>query len=267
MDDKRKLSDFMVFLQSHGKYSFSFQEAELYTHNTITGLRQELERMNKKGGLVTVRKGYNVIVPPEYRQNGLMPPELFIHPLMKWLNKPYYIGLLSAAAIHGSAHQQPQELFVVTTKPALRSIEKRGHRIRFVVNKSWQTQYISEVKTDTGFVLVSSPEMTVTDLVWFYKTVGGLTRASEVIKDLVPLIKVQKLKKLLQSDIPVATLQRLGYILSLLNCPEKLTGTVRDVLRKKESYWIPLLPGYNQLTGIKNHTWKIIENTFLDVEL
>lgn len=35
---------------------------------------------------------------------------------MKFLGQPYYVGLLSAAALHGAAHHQPQEFQVVTNK-------------------------------------------------------------------------------------------------------------------------------------------------------
>jgi predicted transcriptional regulator of viral defense system len=267
MNEKRKLAEFIIYLQSRGKYSFTFAEAEEFTHKTISGVRQELDRLNRKGMLVTVRKGFYCIVPPEYRQIGLMPPELFIHPLMKWLDKPYYIGLLSAAALYGSAHQQPQEFFVVTTAPAMRSIEKKGYKINFIVKKSWQDKFISEVKTDTGFVKVSSPELTVIDLVGYYKNIGGLTRATEVIKDLIPLINQRKFKALLQSDLAVATIQRTGYILDLLNCSEKLTEAVREVLKKKVTYWIPLVPVYNRKTMNKINKWKIDENLKLELEL
>jgi len=42
--------------------------------------------------------------------------------LMRSLNKPYYIGLLSAATLHGASRQQPMEYFVGTGQPTIRKI-------------------------------------------------------------------------------------------------------------------------------------------------
>lgn len=265
--EKKNVAEFIVFLQSHGKYSFTFEEAEKFTNKTISAIRQELGRLISKRMLVTVRKGFYVIVPAEYRQIGMMPPELFIHPLMKSLGKPYYVGLLSAAALYGSAHQQPQELFVMTTLPAMRPIEKKGYKIRFVVKKCRHDKFITEVKTDTGYVKASSPEMTITDLVEYHKNIGGLTRAAEVIKDLVHLIHPRKFRELLQDDLPVATIQRTGYILDLLKVSEKLSGIVAEMLDNKVTNWIPLVPAYNTETVKKISKWKIDENLKLEIEI
>jgi hypothetical protein len=50
--------------------------------------------------------GVAVVVPPEYREAGCPPASWFIHDLMRFLGQPYYVALLTAAAIHGAAHQQ-----------------------------------------------------------------------------------------------------------------------------------------------------------------
>jgi hypothetical protein len=50
---------------------------------------------------------------------------------MEYLELPYYVALLSAAAIHGAAHQKSQEFQVITNK-SLRTIHVRGLRISMV---------------------------------------------------------------------------------------------------------------------------------------
>lgn len=52
---------------------------------------------------------------------------------MNSLNKKYYVGMLSAAALYGAAHQQPMEFFVITKKPALRNIKNKKLKINFYV--------------------------------------------------------------------------------------------------------------------------------------
>ena len=58
-----------------------------------------------------------MIVPLEYLHAGGPPPSLFIDDLMKAMERPYYVGLLSAAALHGASHQQPQEFQVFSDRP------------------------------------------------------------------------------------------------------------------------------------------------------
>ncbi|NGM73129.1 hypothetical protein G5B32_07720 [Sphingobacterium sp. SGL-16] len=51
---------------------------------------------------------------------------------MKFLERPYYAGLLNAASFHGAAHQQPQEFFVFTNFPTLRPTSKKGIKINYI---------------------------------------------------------------------------------------------------------------------------------------
>lgn len=52
-------------------------------------------------------RGFHVIVPPEYRNLGCLPPDQFVPQLMEHLGLVYYAGLLSAARLHGAAHRAP----------------------------------------------------------------------------------------------------------------------------------------------------------------
>ena len=52
-----------------------------------------------------------------------------------YLGKPYYVGLLSAAALHGAAHQQPMTDYIVTQTPAPRNISNKRLKIAFFAKK------------------------------------------------------------------------------------------------------------------------------------
>jgi len=80
--------------------------------------------ISEKDEIAQIRQGFYVIIPPEYSKQGIIPPYLYIDDLMKSLDKPYYVGLLSAAALYGAAHQQPTGYTVITQSPAPRSIDK-----------------------------------------------------------------------------------------------------------------------------------------------
>jgi predicted transcriptional regulator of viral defense system len=83
---------------------------------------------------------------------------------MHFHEQPYYVGLLSAAAIHGAAHQQPQEFQVLTAR-SLRPIEAVRFGVRFFVNRRIQGTATMPIKTETGTMLVSTPAATAIDLV------------------------------------------------------------------------------------------------------
>ena len=47
---------------------------------------------------------------------GAPPPSWYIDDLMRNEGRPYYVGLLSAAELHGASHQAVMEFQVVTDK-------------------------------------------------------------------------------------------------------------------------------------------------------
>lgn len=102
---------------------------------------------------------------------------------MKFVQQPYYVGLPSAAAIHGAAHQQPQEFHVVIPQ-ALRSIKVGSLQIRFFKKASMKSSATEEVKTQTGYIKVSNLAVTAIDLVAYASRVGGLDRVLTVLKEL-----------------------------------------------------------------------------------
>src|SRR3546814_4401892 len=113
-----------------GMYSFSWGKLKGNFDLSDKALYQALFRLSAKGKIALVRRGFYAIITPEYSRYGMLPPHLFIDDLMKSLNKRYYIGLFSAAALHGAAHQQPMEYYVLTEKPALREIGRASCRER-----------------------------------------------------------------------------------------------------------------------------------------
>ncbi|MFT4155529.1 type IV toxin-antitoxin system AbiEi family antitoxin domain-containing protein, partial [Parafilimonas sp.] len=137
-----------------------------------------MDRLSEKEKIVSVFKGYYVIVSPQYFSKGILPFALFIDGLMKFLERKYYVGLLNAAALHGAAHQQPQEYFVVTEYPVLRPTNKKGIKINYISTRQLPpATLIEKKKTETGYINVSNPVLTAIDLVNYEKRIGGLSRA------------------------------------------------------------------------------------------
>jgi len=124
--EQNKWSDFFLDLRERGQCTFTFEDAKKKFDLSDQSISQELYRYSVKKQIVKIRKGFYGILTPETAIGGMLPPDLFVDALMKSLRKPYYVALLSAAALHGAAHQQPMEYFVVARTPAPRSIRNKG---------------------------------------------------------------------------------------------------------------------------------------------
>lgn len=119
------LEDYLIKVRSKGKYSFTWSEAKAQFDISDKALNQSIYRLKTKKRVAQIRKGFYAIIAPEYSNSGMIPVHLFIDDIMKSLNIHYYVGLISAAALHGTAHQQPMEYFVITEKPAMRDIKNK----------------------------------------------------------------------------------------------------------------------------------------------
>ena len=102
---------------------------------------------------------------------------------MTALKQRYYVGLLSAAALHGAAHQAPHEFQVVTDKPT-RAMVLGNARIFFITKKGMANTPTVPIKTPTGDVRVSTPEATALDLVRYPQHAGSLSNVATVLADL-----------------------------------------------------------------------------------
>ena len=133
---------------------------------------------------------------------------------MAYLDRPYYVGLLSAAAVHGAAHQRAQVFQVVTEVPT-RPIKVAHLQIEFHRNRNIQEVPVTRIKTETGSMLVSTPEGTALDLVRYPEACGYLDNVATVLVELAERIDPRRLAKVAaKGRQPDA--QRLGYLLEHL---------------------------------------------------
>jgi len=254
--------------QSWGKYVFSLVQVKAdFPDLSESALKRALDRLSNKGRILSVYKGFYLIVPPEYTSRGLLPPMLFIDSLMKFIHKPYYVGLLSAAALHGSAHQQPQEFFVVTDTKQIATI-KKGLKINYITKKEIPENLLENRKTESGFVKVSSPELTAADIIYYNSRIGGINRAASVINELAEVMKPEKIIPELINTLTVPTIQRLGYLLEVVLEQKILSDKLYKESQKikKEFFRQPLKAGIEKIGFQKNDRWKIIINTDIEID-
>lgn len=206
------INDWIDGLQASGRYTFLREEAVSQTGVTPDAVRKALLRLVKKGRLAKVKDYFFVVVPVEYASAGSPPPPWFIYDLMAAMGSPYYVGLLSAASLHGAAHQQPQE-FQVVTAGYIRPLRVGRVRIRFLTKRSCENTPTILMKTPTGTMRVSTPEATAIDLVRYAKAAGHFSHVAMVLKELAPSLNPQKLLETARAEASAMTAQRLGYIL------------------------------------------------------
>lgn len=259
------LESWIDSLQTLGRYSFLRDEAVRDSGLSAEAAGKALRRAVKSGRLIRPKEYFYVIVPLEYRAAGAPPVSWFIHDLMKAMELPYYVGLLSAAALHGVSHQQPQT-FQVMTDRSVRPMVAGRMRIRFFASKYVDHAATMEIKTPTGSMRVSSPETTIVDMVRFVKAAGHLDHVASVIAELAPPLSPKRLVAALALVHDIPNTQRLGYIFDVLR-QRKLSAPVHRWVQPCIERFQPLRPGQPVDDAHENRRWQLLINGPVEIEL
>lgn len=91
--------------QARGKYTFLRDEAICDSGLSADAVRKALHRLARRRRVAKLKDYFYVVVPLEYLSAGAPPASWFIHDLMAAMKLPYYVGLLSAAGLHGASLQ------------------------------------------------------------------------------------------------------------------------------------------------------------------
>lgn len=262
------LESFIDEQRANGQYSFTTEGLHSQLDVSENALKKSLQRLKNQGTVVMVRRGFYVIVPPEYKAKGIIPTSFYVYDLMNFLNRDYYVGLLNAAAYHGAAHQQPQTYSIITEGIALRPIRRDQVEINFYIKKIWNKKDIIKKKVDTGYINVSSPELTALDLVSYYNEVGGLNRVATVIEELKEVIQADKLVEAAIQYNETSTVQRIGYLLEHVLEENKISDALYNYLEQIEFYPILLRTQKkkpeNMITG---NRWKVVPNVEIEADI
>lgn len=149
---------------------------------------------------------------------------------MRHLGTSYYAGWLTAAALHGAAHQAPQ-VFQVATDRQVRDRTVGRTRFEFVQRDVEQIPVVAH-PTRSGTARVSSVAATALDVAADVARAGGLDNAATVVLELAEndVFTVADVASL-AGRFPAAAGRRVGYILERFANRadlETLRVTVRD---------------------------------------
>jgi predicted transcriptional regulator of viral defense system len=265
-----RILTWIELLQSKGDFSFSIESAkqELPAYSEIA-LQRALSRLSEKGKIVSIYKGYYLILPPQYAIKGVLPPPLFLDALFQFLEKPYYVSLLNAAAYHGASHQQPQEFYVMTNFPTMRATQKKGLKINYISIDKIPDKFLEKRKTEAGYLTISNPVLTATDIIQFERRIGGINRASTVLFELMEVLKPTDFNEELLAYVPVTTMQRLGYLLEFVCSNKELSDSLFHTMEKCKCrlFRIPLKASVQTKGFSSGNRWKVVVNTPVDIDL
>ncbi|MDP2182402.1 MAG: type IV toxin-antitoxin system AbiEi family antitoxin [Actinomycetota bacterium] len=261
--NREPLSARLDDMQAGGRYSFTESDLQQTPTKSKMATDKALGRLRDRGRIVTPRRGFHVIVPTEYRVVGSPPPSWFIDDLMRFLGQPYYVGLLSAATIHGASHQQPMTFQVVTDRPTRQGVAG-GARIDFHMSGSVAETPAAWVQTETGTMLVSTPESTALDLVRFSASSGGWSNVASVLQELAERIQPDALRAVARLR-KTPEIQRLGYLLDRVGQP-RLADPLLRVLGSRRYRPVALAPDAPPIEKAAASPWRVIPNVEVEVD-
>ena len=269
------MSKYKAYIKStraSGKQYFTADQALADLSVSNHSLMSALYRLKKEGDIISPAKGLYVIVPPEHQSLGCIPAEELIPILMKYMDIQYYAGLLTAALYHGASHQKPQVFQIVASKEIQRKLLFGKIWIDCTYKKSLANLSVQDFAVKSGYLKVSSPELTAIDLLLYPNKSGGLNHIATVLTELVEAINPDKLVDIAKIASGKACLQRLGYILENIEPMDEdknaqVINKIHDHLSAMQLVYMPLVPEI-PITGAKYcKKWMIIENSTIESDV
>jgi len=261
------VAKYIKLLLSHEEYSFSLDELIQHIDKPETSIKGELSRLIEKNEIVNLRKGFYLIITPRYSSAQKLPIQLYCEKLFKYLDRNYYLGLYSAAKFHGASHQQVHRDYIITEKPKMNDISKSTIDIRFFTMTNWIDKNIQLKKSDAGLFKVSSPALTIVDLIHHQTKLGGINRMLAVIEELSEELIESDIIELLTWYPGKSSLQRFGFLLEELGVNEEMQELIFLNLQTNNFFPVLLSPKSNEKPGAVSNRWKVAVNIKLENDL
>ena len=256
-----KLRDLPDHLLSEGTSWFTASEAAQAAGVPLAHVYPGLKRLADRGQIFSPARGFYVAIPPEFRTWGSVPASHYVDAMMRHLDRRYYVGLLSAAELHGAAHQRPQGFQVMVERPLA---DRRNGRTRLSFHARSRLAEVpsQRMTTPTGYLVVSTPEATMLDLASRPADGGGLDNVATVLVELAEegALDVAALADATESST-VSALRRVGWMLG------RFTDLDVAELRELAAASAPtMLDPHGGRRGPIDADWGMIVNTSVEPE-
>ena len=260
------LNDWIKEQEQRGITSFSYQLIRcVFRDRSEKALKTDINRLTSSKRILNVYKGFYVIIPVQYQLKGVVPPSYYINELMEYLGKPYYVGLLSAAAVHGASHQRAMITQIVTIGPRSRTSTKNT-LLDWNYRQQIPGELIESRNAEMGRINYSSAELTAVDIIQFASNIGGYQRAATVLAELVDIIDMSRMERVLPYTT-AATMQRLGYLLEFVLFEQDKADRLYDIVKRQSGYFNAVLMSSDRLPSddAESNRWRV--NMNIDIEI
>ncbi len=253
----------------HGYPTFSIEdvrEAGMYTSDQI--MKNELNRLCSNKVIANVYRGFYVIIPVHYVLRGSVPAPYYIDQLMAYLDKSYYVCMLSAAELLGVAHQRPQQFSVMTTYPRRQLVTTRNVTIDWFYREKLPEDALVIKNTETGTIRISNPLLTAADLVQNQQHVGGLSRVATILEELSEQIDIDSQLPALIPYVKTVAWQRLGFLLENIIEDKETADKLYKQLRSSSSRMVykPLSTSAEDNPSKRDRRWKLNINVQIETD-
>jgi len=252
--------DWAVALPAHGRYTFTTAEARAASGASEAAVAAALGRAEADHLIASPVRGFHVVLPLEDRGTFTPSWRLFLDPLLTHLGLPYYVGLLTAASIHGASGQAVQVVQVVTSRPR-RPVRSGRLVIEFVVRGTAAAAPVELRTTPSGRMRVATPEVVTLDLVRYPAKAAGWGNVATVLTDLAPALRRAGMRAALSVEPATSELQRLGHLLERAGA-ESVLPVLDAELATRRVDWVPLIPGEAHGDGAaeRDYRWHVLVN-------
>jgi predicted transcriptional regulator of viral defense system len=251
------LAGYIDDIASNGRLHFTMEEVARALGVSQVAARAAVRRLRQKGRIAMPFRGFGVIVPPEYRRLGCLPAEQFVPQFMVHLGLDYYVGLLSAAEIHGAAHQRPQR-FQVVLPSNRRAIRCGKVAVEFVARRNVARIPTIDRNTPRGTVRVATAAATAFDLVGYFHRCGGLHNVATVLAELAESVAGADLVAAAALS-PLPWAQRLGHLLDVVDA-YAVAEPLADWVARRAREYVPLDPRRSLSSAERSTRWKLLLN-------
>lgn len=255
--------EFVRELLRHGKNTFARSDA-VQRLGDGPSLSNQLARLRTAGWIMPVGRGFYAVIEPGNQTFGFAPPQAFLDDWARHNDLQYYVGGVSAAEMHGAAHQRVQTFQVVVDR-AIRPYQHQDLRIAFFRKRPITERMWVKRSVPAGYLRISTPEVTAYDLLFLPRACRSLSRTATILAELGEAMRATPLAELCGLGCETAPLQRLGWLLDHTGW-DKLTGGLHKALAQRKPLWRKLDPRL-PVGDKRDARWRIVENTEIEPDI
>ncbi len=226
---------------------FTLDDALTILKERKNSVNKLLHDLTKSKWLFRINRGKYLILPLEAGAESKFTEHEFV--LSSSLISPYYISYWSALNHYGWTEQVSKTIFIVTTKRKLKR-EIMGLTFKFITLNKTKFFGFKTIQINNHPINLAEKEKAIVDCLDQPRNCGGIVEVIKAIDEAKSELDVSKLLSYVKKMKNSAILNRLGYILELLEIKAEV----------KPSKFYVFLDPVSKKKGTYCKKWKIIEN-------